>query len=788
MAEKLKEDNVPVFIPGERSTIARSVRKMCSGKKKTPYLAQMEVICAIIKGFFLKRALAIVAEMGCGKSLMAAFVVWCLRMVLGHTPRTLVLCPGTLISTWVREFEAIFGDTVKIVDMNGPDAISLLSGLREEPVIPEKPEVWICGLYRMKTAAQWRASYFVKRTWERTDYEDEYGTLHQNAVVKVETPICPRCSEPLLNLTKTRRNRCPKCHEPLWGPVNHNGGLAGAIGKKSGESRTSRPSERAYAPVNYIRKFLPGHFHLLLVDEVHKCKGSATIQGAVLGQLASAIEKSLVLTGTLSGGKASDIFSLLQRVFALNYSKGERRRRLPHYHGLTEFVEEYGCLERVHTQFDDDPVTGRATPDERHVIERPGLSPQIFRRFFADCCAFMRIADIASEMPGYEEILEIIPMDDEVKEAYEKFEPELRREVSAALYKGDSKVLGQMIHSLLAYPDMPQKEVQVLNRDYDVVATAPSLDIEMTAKDRRLVEIVQDAKDRGRQVLIYAEYTGKWKADHHLVQFLESAGLRPLILNSGANDRLEWIERMMGTGNYDCCITHVKKVELGLNLYNFPTIVFWQTTQSVYMLRQACRRSWRPGQTEDVEVYFLINEGTMQEKQMSLIASKLHAALILEGELTENGLVALSNLGDSMTIELAKALVGELEVGSLEETFRMYRNADIAATTGIGLDGQAAKVVRFSAATAKRIGAICGWENQLLEGYFQGCRIQARPTRYGTYEIVLNGKMAGMWTGDLQDAVLVLPKGKNTQPLLVQPQPTFPGMVNLTVFRLPAAA
>jgi len=451
-------------------------------------------------------------------------------------------------------------------------------------------------------------------------------------------------------------------------------------------------------------------------------------------------------------------------------------------------VEEYGSLERVRTQFNDDLATGRATPDERHVTERPGISPQIFRRFFADCCAFLRISDIADQMPGYDEILELIPMDDDIEEEYRRFEPELRREVSKALHYGDTKVLGQMIHTLLAWPDMPQKQVQVYNRDYDVVATAESLDIELTAKDRRLVELVHDAKERGRKALIYAEYTGKWGADKHLAQILEKEGLRPLILKSGASNRLEWIESKMASGDYDCLISHAQKVETGLNLYGFPTIIFWQTTQSVFMLRQACRRSWRPGQTEDVEVYFLINQGSMQEMQMTLIASKLHAALILEGELTENGLVALSNLGDSMTLELAKALVGESQVGDLQETFRMYRTADVVAVTGTEAVTGSGKVIRYSIATARPIGALCGLEKTRLNGKFPGCRMTIIPNVDGTYDIFVNDKPAGVWTGNMQDSVVLKLKSKTALPLLVQPQLAFPGIVSLAVYRLPTAA
>jgi len=253
MADRLEEANNPVFKPGEQSGISNTVRAMCRGQGKNPYVAQMEVICAIVKGYLMKRALGIVAEMGTGKTLMASFVSWCMKIILKHSPRALILCPATLITTWEREYSSIFGDGVKVVDMNGPNAISMLARLRMEPARPDKPEVWICGLHRMKTASPWQPSYFIKKTYERRDVKDDYGNVTHNALVPVETPICPRCCTTQLNLLKTRRNRCSSCGEPLWGPI------------KGG---------RTYAPVNYIRKFLPTHFHFLIVDEVHKCATS----------------------------------------------------------------------------------------------------------------------------------------------------------------------------------------------------------------------------------------------------------------------------------------------------------------------------------------------------------------------------------------------------------------------------------------------------------------------------------------------------------------------------------
>jgi hypothetical protein len=65
---------------------------------------------------------------------------------------------------------------------------------------------------------------------------------------------------------------------------------------------------------------------------------------------------------------------------------------------------------------------------------------------------------------------------------------------------------------------------------------------------------------------------------------------------------------------------------------------------------------------------------------MSLIASKLEASLILEGELSDKGLVALSESGDNMAAELARSLINEGSLTGLEQTFAAYKRAEAKAS------------------------------------------------------------------------------------------------------------
>ena len=96
------------------------------------------------------------------------------------------------------------------------------------------------------------------------------------------------------------------------------------------------------------------------------------------------------------------------------------------------------------------------------------------------------------------------------------------------------------------------------------------------------------------------------------------------------------------------CICHPKIVETGLDLLDFPTILFHETGYSLHTLRQASRRSWRIGQHRPVEVRFFAYKGTMQEVCLCLMG-KLLVALAMEGKFASEGPQAIDGDDDMLT-------------------------------------------------------------------------------------------------------------------------------------------
>ncbi|KAG1432967.1 hypothetical protein G6F57_022536 [Rhizopus arrhizus] len=107
----------------------------------------------------------------------------------------------------------------------------------------------------------------------------------------------------------------------------------------------------------------------------------------------------------------------------------------------------------------------------------------------------------------------------------------------------------------------------------------------------------------------------------------------------------------------DALVCNPELVKTGLDMLEFPTILFMQTGYNVYTLQQAARRSWRIGQTREVDVDFLGYQGTAQMRCLQLMAQKIAVSQSTSGDMPDSGLDILNQGGDSIEVALAKQLV-----------------------------------------------------------------------------------------------------------------------------------
>ena len=369
------------------------------------------------------------------------------------------------------------------------------------------------------------------------------------------------------------------------------------------------------------------------------------------------------------------------------------------------WIQRYGFEEVTVCKPDDDAVedgrNSRRRSYRKVVRERPGLVPSALFHIIGNT-VFLRLADVASGLPDYEEKILVSSMDSEEdatgysqRTAYNTVFEELRKELAAALKSGSKRLLATYLQTLLAYPDGCTRGETVFDpRSGDVIVQVPPLSEErLYPKEKALIDLVAAERLEGRRVLVYVTHTGTRDITGRMDDILTRHGFRVAVMKADAvapNRREAWVADRVKEG-IDVLICHPRLVQTGLDLIDFPTIVWDETDYSVYVVRQASRRSWRIGQTRPVKVVFMSYRNTLQADALKLVAKKMQSSLAVEGELPEDGLAAYGDDGDDMMMALARRIVSggeeEDEAETMEEVFAQARDAEAASEEFLVDDG-----------------------------------------------------------------------------------------------------
>jgi superfamily II DNA or RNA helicase len=640
LAGKVKQGAEPLFTPGDAWD-----PKMDTLLRK-PFTAQGDVIQSLTITFQEKNAAIVVGEMGSGKSLIGACVPYLSRNG-GRPPRVLILCPGHLVKKWQREIRETVPHAQARIIRRLTDVLAI------DPSRTNRvPEYYIISKDRAKLGYAWRPAAIFSKV---------KGGF-----------VCPGCGRLIVNSDgvpvgigyfKRKKRSCHSCGCPLW--------------------QADNARVRRYAVSEYIKKHMKGFYDFFIADEVHEYKGGTTAQGNSFGALASASRKTIALTGTLLGGYADDIFYILYRL-----SPKTMKQEGLEYNRISEWMSRYGVLEKITKYSSEDNTWSRGKKTSTILKRKPGISPMVFSNHLLGKSAFLHLADIALKLPAISEQVVCVEMEPELEEAYRALEGVLLKAVREALVHGSKRLLGAYLNNLLSYPDKPFNNQPIIDpatrhlpkEEQRIIAIPPELSRDTTySKEQQLVEIVRKEVRNGRKCFVFATYTGTKDVTLRLKEILEKEGLKAEILRSQVKPELreEWVNSKVKQG-VEVIISNPKLVETGLDLLDFPTLIFHQTGYSVYTLRQASRRSWRIGQDRDVKLYYLFYRNTLQEKALQLMGSKMEASLAIEGKFSEEGLLAMTQ-GEDMSTALAKALVDGLDVEGAEDIWRKIneKNAEM---------------------------------------------------------------------------------------------------------------
>ena len=423
-----------------------------------------------------------------------------------------------------------------------------------------------------------------------------------------------------------------------------------------------------YQPSEFIKRYLPeGFFDLLLVDEGHEYKNQGSAQGQAMGVLALKSRKTILLTGTLMGGYADDLFFLLWRImpqrmiedgFCYNASNSLGSAAMA-------FMRKHGILKEVYKETNGgNHRTAKAKRTEVQTSKAPGFGPKGVAQYVLPYTAFLKLNQIGGNvLPAYEEDFINVPMTEAQRDVYQLLSRRLNEALKQALKKGDKSLLGVVLSALLAWPDTCFRDWDIRHprTREELFYTLPVLGEDTySPKEERLLQLCKANKAEGRKVLVYTVYTGKHDTSTRLKNLLQGAGFKVAVLRAtvSTESREDWILDQVERG-IDVLVCNPELVKTGLDLLDFPTICFLQTGYSVYTVQQASRRSWRIGQKHAVRVHFLGYAETAQIACLQLMAKKIAVSQSTSGDMPDTGLEVLNSDGDSIEVALAKQLLGK---------------------------------------------------------------------------------------------------------------------------------
>lgn len=702
--------------------------RISQSKKLNLYPAQKAVIQSVSNNMKQNDVSIIVGEPASGKTIMS------MGSIYTHTHKTktnnIVMCPGILVNNWKKELTEYMPNSLPIV-IEGTNAKSAFDQFKEAEKIMKDPLVdkhvfLILSAetaklsYNKKPAVQYserKQAYLcpecgqpifrmVKSPYRHARRNDKVkeNLSHMDFVSDKSTDnqTCPNEVNNYKGLGSHGKPKKKKCAAPLWtallrtedmewlklgsnGWVNKN-----AIGDLEQQLIQNHPEKKhkemlkaislynfdpkniasVQAPVkysisHYVLRYMKGQIDYFIADEIHQYKGELSQNGAAFGHLVAASKKTIGLTGTLLNGYANSIFHILYRCYSRKMV-GEKFK----FGSGDVFASEYGVVKTTTR------VNIRTRESKKGAIKiQPGVSPLVFTRFLLGNAAFISLDEMRNGMVPYREIPTPISMDPTMTTAYANLEREARSAISG---RGRQKVLSRVINVLNWYPDMPYGHAPVVNPDTNQTVFTPSnmdhYKSVRTPKMLHVLNLVQEKIANGEKVMVYYTHPGETDIGKRLTEMFEEEGIKSAELKSGSgktSKREEWINNKINKNELDVLITNPSLVEVGLNLLDFTTIVFYQIPYNTYTLRQASRRSWRLTQTKPVEVHFLYYRDTTQQQALSLIANKLEASMAIEGRFSEEGLQAMSN-NDDLLMRIATSVANGIKEEVRAESFEKF--------------------------------------------------------------------------------------------------------------------
>ncbi len=439
--------------------------------------------------------------------------------------------------------------------------------------------------------------------------------------------------------------------------------VAAACAKRHEEKRA--PVLRRVALASYISRRHAGLFDFMVADEAHELSSETSAQGRASTRLMAQIPEVLHLTGSSSNGYASSLFTMLWNAspeFRREFKRSEEER----------FVDLYGLRKRLAQQVDrEGKVQAFGAHSDRVQFkytdkgDSPGVLPLLVLKHLLPVAVTIQKADLKLELPPHEEVVVSVRADADLRKRHTALVEAVVKQV-----KKDShtSLAGKLWGALARLPSQADRATEDTgNYDGDdpdipagsyvvaypesagwsagrIVGVARPLPAsELTAKERRLLEIVREELDAGRNVMVHPwhEEVGvrlaRVLADHlgEPVARLDAGKVIPA-------KREDWIDREVIEKRRRVLVVNPVAVQTGLNnLVWFQTSVWFENPGcNPVVYDQASGRIDRIGKRAPSKSVFLVYDLPTQEALHRLLMHKAGVLRAIDGLSPEAALEA----------------------------------------------------------------------------------------------------------------------------------------------------
>ncbi|MEO7401961.1 MAG: DEAD/DEAH box helicase [Polaromonas sp.] len=319
-------------------------------------------------------------------------------------------------------------------------------------------------------------------------------------------------------------------------------------------------------------RWLEQPWHLVVLDEAQNIKNASTHAAQVVGALQA--RHRLCLSGTPMENHLGELWSLfhfLMPGFLGSQARFKTLFRTP--------IEKDGDGERL------DQLRRRITPFMLRRTKR----------------------EVATELPDKIESVSSIELSGKQADLYETIRLATEKAVRDALAsKGLAKSQIQILDALL--------KLRQVCCDPRLLPLASAKKIKQSAKLEHLMELLPEMLAEGRRVLLFSSFTSMLTL---IEEELKARGIAWTKLTGQSQKRDAIIERFT-SGEVPLFLISLKAGGVGLNLPQADTVIHYDPWWNPAAENQATDRAHRIGQKNQVFVYKLVAQGTIEERILAL--------------------------------------------------------------------------------------------------------------------------------------------------------------------------